>query len=296
MAISKDDILIAGMKVFREKGYELSSVQDIADECGISKASLYAFFSSKEEIFLQVFTGLQNDFKSNYDLLRNTKLDSRTQFVRATTLLIQLFSTDYLTLLASDDPRTDVIRLKKDEFGVWLLRAFKELLAETYGSECEPFIWDLLTLWRAFVREYTNLLAHGYLDGHSADQAADHLASIIDQYVDEALAGKIRPFITSPIAQSPLGDTPLEIAQSSELFLNFFDNIDDALTNLHSAQRVDDIRQMIVFFRTEIESEEPRWFLLHAILDSLRKESELWSITRQLQRLLMAIHPGFEEW
>ena len=53
---------------------------------------------------------------------------------------------------------------------------------------------------------------------------------------------------------------------------------------------------MISFLKTEIESEEPRWFLLHAIMDSLRKESELWSITRQLQQLLMTIHPGFEEW
>lgn len=296
MAISKDDILAAGIKVFREKGYELSSVQDIADECGISKASLYAFFSSKEEIFLQVFTGLQNDFKSNLELLRSTKLDPRTQLVRAATLLIQLFSTDYLTMLVSDDPRTNVIRLKKDEFGVWLLKAFKELFIEAYGAKCEPCIWDLLTVWRALTREYTGLLARGHLDGHSADQASSHLISVTDQFVNDVAAGKIEIFITSPIAQSLFETTPIEISQSPESFSNFFDNIDEALVNLHSAQRADDIRQMISFLKTEIESEEPRWFLLHAIMDSLRKESELWSITRQLQQLLMTIHPGFEEW
>ena len=296
MAISRDDILAAGIKVFREKGYESSSVQDIADECGISKASLYTFFSSKEEIFLQVFTGLQNDFKSNLELLRSTKLDPKTQLIRANTLLTQLFSTDYLTLLASNNPRTDAIRLKKDEFGAWLLKTFKDLFIETYGAKCEPFIWDLLSLWRALNREYTNLLAQGNLDGHSADQASDHLISIVDQFVDDTAAGKIPVFITSPIAQSLFETTPIEISRSPESLSGFFDNIDEALVNLHSAQRADDIRQMISFLKTEIESEEPRWFLLHAIMDSLRKESELWSITGQLQQLLMTIHPGFEEW
>lgn len=296
MSISKDDVLAAGIQVFREKGYELSSVQDIANACGISKASLYTFFSSKEEIFLQVFTSLQNDFKNNLKLLRSTKLDPKTQLVRANTLLTQLFSTDYLTLFASNDPHTDAIRLKKDEFGVWLLRAFKDLFIEAYGTKCEPFIWDLLSVWRALNREYTGLLAHGNLDGHSADQASNHLIAITDQFVDDAAAGKIPVFITSPIAQSFFERSQVEMPQSPELFSNFFDNIDEALVNLHSAQRADDIRQMISFLKTEIESEEPRWFLLHAIMDSLRKESELWSITRQLQQLLMTIHPGFEEW
>ena len=280
MSISKDDVLAAGIQVFREKGYELSSVQDIANACGISKASLYTFFSSKEEIFLQVFTSMQNDIKNIMKLLRSTKLDPKTQLVRANTLLTQLFSTDYLTLLASNDPHTDAIRLKKDEFGVWLLRAFKDLFIEAYGTKCEPFIWDLLSVWRALNREYTGLLAHGNLDGHSADQASNHLIAITDQFVDDAAAGKIPVFITSPIAQSFFERSQVEMPQSPELFSNFFDNIDEALVNLHSAQRADAIRQL----------------LFHAIMDSLRKESELWSITRQLQQLLMTIHPGFEEW
>lgn len=296
MSISKDDIQIAGAKVFREKGYELSSVQDIADECGISKASLYSFFSSKEEIFLLVFTSLQDDFKNNLALLNSTKLDPKTRLVRASTLLIQLFSTDYLTMLASDDPRTDIIRTKKDEFSSWLLIAFKELFIDAYGTECESFIWDVLILWRALTREYTNLLAHDSIDGHSADQAAEHVIALVGQFIEDMLAGKATCFISSSFEQTLLGVNRAEIAQAPEQLSQFFDNIDKALVNLHSAQRADDIRQMIHFLKEEIERESPRWFLLHAIMDSLRQESELWSITRQLQQLLMTIHPGFEEW
>lgn len=296
MAISRDDILTAGMRVFRKKGYELSSVQDIADECGISKASLYSFFSSKEEIFLLVFANLQDNFKSNLGLLKSTKLDSKTKLTRAITMLIQHFSTDYLTLLASDDPRTDAIRIKKDEFGAWLLAAYTDLFVDAYGKESEPFIWDLLSIWRALTREYVGLLAHGNFDGHSADQAAEHMVAVFDQLFNSLVSGKLEVFITSPIAQSLYGDNQYDMIQPTDSFQSFFENIDRSLINLHSAQRVDDIRQMISFLKEEIEREEPRWFLLHAIMDSLRKESELWSITRQLQQLLMTIHPGFEEW
>jgi AcrR family transcriptional regulator len=45
-----DEIITAAAKVFRTKGYHAASVQDIADEVGILKGSLYHHFDSKEEL------------------------------------------------------------------------------------------------------------------------------------------------------------------------------------------------------------------------------------------------------
>ncbi len=47
---SLDEIIAAAAKVFRTRGYHAATVQDIADEVGILKGSLYHHFESKEDL------------------------------------------------------------------------------------------------------------------------------------------------------------------------------------------------------------------------------------------------------
>lgn len=47
------EIMEAAWKVFSLHGYERASVDAIAAECGASKATIYVYFSSKEELFVQ---------------------------------------------------------------------------------------------------------------------------------------------------------------------------------------------------------------------------------------------------
>ncbi len=47
---SLDEIIAAAARVFRTKGYHAATVQDIADEVGILKGSLYHHLASKEDL------------------------------------------------------------------------------------------------------------------------------------------------------------------------------------------------------------------------------------------------------
>jgi len=49
---TKEKILEAAIKVFAERGYHSTRVDDIADESKTSKGSIYFYFKSKQEIFL----------------------------------------------------------------------------------------------------------------------------------------------------------------------------------------------------------------------------------------------------
>lgn len=48
----RDDILQAAAQIFRQKGYDAASMQDIADAVGLQKASLYHHVDSKQDILL----------------------------------------------------------------------------------------------------------------------------------------------------------------------------------------------------------------------------------------------------
>ena len=43
------------VRIFQQKGYHATSVQDIADAVGLQKGSLYHYISSKEELLFQIF-------------------------------------------------------------------------------------------------------------------------------------------------------------------------------------------------------------------------------------------------
>jgi AcrR family transcriptional regulator len=52
--LTKEGILEAAAKIFSEKGYNATSMQDIADAVHLKKASLYYHFSSKQEILVDI--------------------------------------------------------------------------------------------------------------------------------------------------------------------------------------------------------------------------------------------------
>jgi len=54
----KDAIYNAAFKLFKEKGYDGVSFNGIAAEANFTKSNMYRYFSSKEEIFLNVFAHL----------------------------------------------------------------------------------------------------------------------------------------------------------------------------------------------------------------------------------------------
>ena len=54
----KDAIYNAAYKLFKEQGYDGVSLNGIASEAKFTKSNMYRYFSSKEEIFLNVFSHL----------------------------------------------------------------------------------------------------------------------------------------------------------------------------------------------------------------------------------------------
>jgi len=52
--IRKRSIIKGALKVFKEVGIEKTTMDEIANESGFGKATLYYYFSSKDEVFVQI--------------------------------------------------------------------------------------------------------------------------------------------------------------------------------------------------------------------------------------------------
>ncbi len=57
------DILAAAEKIFGEKGYSEASIDEIALEAGVAKGSIYNYFKSKHDLFMQLFCEEMEGFR-----------------------------------------------------------------------------------------------------------------------------------------------------------------------------------------------------------------------------------------
>jgi len=73
--MTKQEILEHALSLFMTKGYEGASMSDLAAATGIKKASLYAHYSGKEEIFSAVFTGVVEEYRETIQSLTLKRAD-----------------------------------------------------------------------------------------------------------------------------------------------------------------------------------------------------------------------------
>lgn len=57
----RDEVLEAATRVFHSKGYATASIQDVADELGILKGSLYYYIDSKEDLLFSIIQRVHSD-------------------------------------------------------------------------------------------------------------------------------------------------------------------------------------------------------------------------------------------
>lgn len=67
VARKRDGILSAAARAFARGGYHATTMQEIAREAGYTPPSLYVYFASKEQIFLELAALLQREFLAVFD-------------------------------------------------------------------------------------------------------------------------------------------------------------------------------------------------------------------------------------
>jgi AcrR family transcriptional regulator len=73
--MTKQEILDHALALFMNKGYEGASMSDIAQATGIKKASLYAHYTGKEEIFSAVFSEVVEEYRETIAQLTQKRTD-----------------------------------------------------------------------------------------------------------------------------------------------------------------------------------------------------------------------------
>ncbi len=134
--VRKNLILDAALNVFEKKTFYKTSMSDIAKELGVSTATLYSYFSSQEELFLEAFirdlsnidTILKASFDQSFNPDENTAIDTLAEAM-VSHLLNSEATFQLITLLMTErdmpEHLKDKFYLMKNELNERVLNVLK---------------------------------------------------------------------------------------------------------------------------------------------------------------------------
>ncbi|WP_185970988.1 TetR/AcrR family transcriptional regulator [Alkalicoccobacillus porphyridii] len=183
----KHTIIDTALKLFSQEGYMTTSMQRIAEECRISKASLYKYFDSKEDLLIQVFeNSLQKMFQRAQEITVDTSLSKKERLKQKIMLELEVNQEQrvfvdliFRTMPLHQNPNVkELMRRTKAA----LLNWHKHSLLEAYGEDASSYIWDLVIVFQGTMREYIILMMNDHKDidkTHIAKMLMAHLDMLV---------------------------------------------------------------------------------------------------------------------
>jgi len=118
-------ILSASMKLFNEKGFDKTSMQEIVDESGVSKGSIFHHFNSKEEILTAVIVSQAKE----HDRIIRKWLDEM-ESVAAKEKMIALLDKTFEDTGVSEGAQV----LKSPQMTLAIMQESLKIIAPTYAK------------------------------------------------------------------------------------------------------------------------------------------------------------------
>jgi AcrR family transcriptional regulator len=159
----KEKVIIqSGMKLFAQKGFSSTSVQEIASESNISKGAFYLHFKSKDDLLLSILEYIFDTIESSRLVFENQDLSPREKFIKQITAFFRTFigHKEFMIMLSKEQaiPRNEEIKklFFKKRFESHLLH--RKGLVSIYGQTIEPFSIDLALILEGLFQTYVRLL------------------------------------------------------------------------------------------------------------------------------------------
>ncbi|MHA6532657.1 TetR/AcrR family transcriptional regulator [Paenibacillus sp. BAC0078] len=200
-ATKKEQIIKTAMQLFAVKGSSSTSMQEIAELCGISKGSLYLAFKSKEElersIYIYCFRMIRDPLQREEQESSRTpreKLRNQIEIVLNHVYELREFLQRQFHELAGKGVKDAPEWIRK--INGPLISWCQNKLETLYGKEILPYVGELCLLGNGMIYSYIWVL-YNHESAVSIPRLADHLVDLLDVAAAGLLAGRPVPLISA---------------------------------------------------------------------------------------------------
>ncbi|MFT4413273.1 TetR/AcrR family transcriptional regulator [Fredinandcohnia humi] len=154
-------IMEKALELFAKQGFEATSVQQITEQCGISKGAFYLSFKSKDELILALIDHFMAQIISDVDHLVKNTIKSEKLLYEFYFLTFSSFQkhTDFAKILITEQSQfvNKELLLKTKYYDHLIDKNILSLIDRLYGEERISTKYDLLYSIKGFMRTYSEL-------------------------------------------------------------------------------------------------------------------------------------------
>ncbi|MDQ0352689.1 AcrR family transcriptional regulator [Alkalibacillus filiformis] len=274
MQEKKIEIIKASIDLFAEKGFHVTSVQEIVDRANVAKGSFYNYFTSKNDLIRAIY-----DFY--FAVLEEAMVEEKTQtddpkeqFQNQLAVFFEFFLNNkpLIKMIMKEqipidrDMESFMTEMKQQHYD-WLHQNIKRI----YGQEAEPYIYDVLVIVDGMLQSYNNWIL---VDEESID--VDQLPQFILKRVETLCEQLINERESTPIKKKPdfLDDQSIILTRiRQKVFSMMSRNQNKALDALSAIDQ-------------QLKKEEPERIVLDSLLMNLETYSEIRKDVRHFRTKL----------
>ncbi|MNB90222.1 DNA-binding transcriptional repressor AcrR [compost metagenome] len=293
---NKQELIIkTAMQLFAVKGSSSTSMQEIAELCGISKGSLYLVFKSKEElersIYMHCFRMIHDPLQREEHQIRSSpreKLRNQVEILLTHVYELREFLQRQFQEVAgrSGDEVPEWIRKVNAPLLLW----FQSKLNTLYGPAVLPYTGDLFLFADGMIHAYIRLI-FGQESQVAISRMADHLVDLLDIVAAGLSGGRLEPLITESVLESWMSGQE-DSRRRSPLQL-----IKEMRATLSSAAPsgtpgADDGLESLAILESEFLMPEPRKAMIRGMIANLQAYPAVHGELEALQKLVSPYIPN----
>ena len=256
----KRQVLLTAQRLFVEKGFSATSVQDILDEAKISKGTFYNYFSTKNECLIAILNnGRKETMVRRQELLIGQDLSDKSILADQISIRQQVNRDHNLLPIFEAIFHSGDSELR--EFGKkhhlaelsWLAGR----LVDVYGEEAAPYSSDCAVLSVGMMQHLMHVLSASSKEELDTSNVVTFVLRRLDSIMGDMIATNDRI----------LGDYTFLYPEENQhkktkLKQHLLEQLDDFKHILEDKAAEPDSKQYVEFMLEEMQEEQPRLFLL----------------------------------
>ncbi|WP_223703549.1 TetR/AcrR family transcriptional regulator [Sutcliffiella deserti] len=268
----KQHVITCAHKLFVEKGFQATSIQEILDYSSISKGTFYNYFSSKNELLIELFKTLYKKMEhernelligqdsSDLDIfIRQVELQMETN---RTNKLISLFEEVYFL---KDEELKAFIRQGQIKLIHWIYHRFLDI----FGKDKQPYLLDCAIMFMGILNHNIKFYAMAYETKVDIHRVVRFSAKRLEKMVYE-VSGTGDSLLQPEILARWLPDHTDKDNSLKQQILKKVILLKQTVPPIEEGQKY---IELLDFIHDEIlHSKKPRYHLISSSCETLKKE------------------------
>ena len=278
MTEKEEKIIKAGLHLFAKNGFASTTIQDIANECNISKGAFYLHFKSKEALLLAIIKYYIDRMMENMKIIQQKNFPPKETFKEQ---IAYQFSEskehrDFILVMISEHsiPENSKIEEYFKNVSQKFHETYQNALSAAYGDIVKPYLSDLSVIVQGIVQSYQNLFIFNELD-IDFYELADFIMRRIDDMVQN-------------------GEQPILAGRTYSYYRNAGNTADKhtILRELEDAKRQPELSEDILItldvIEEELRKDSPRAPVLQGMLTNLQHQDNVQHLYGMITRFLQS--------